>query len=49
MAGSILMAVNSLIFTPPGSLSKAEAIAHHAAHYDPQTGQFFWNLPEEGK
>jgi hypothetical protein len=25
------------------------AIAHHAAHYDPQTREFVWNQGEDGK
>lgn len=24
-----------------------EIVAHQAAHYDPQTGAFTWNMPEK--
>ncbi len=36
-------AILALVFTLPATVWKSEAIAHHAAHYDGQTGKFVWN------
>lgn len=32
-----------MFFTVPTSRAQREAIAHHAAHYEADTGDFKWN------
>jgi hypothetical protein len=51
---SVLCILWGLVFIFSGILmgdleTKRDAIRHHAAHYDPQTGDFTWNQPEDSK